>query len=44
MLCSTVQSVGRSVGSQIVHEEVVASCSGGPRGNNQLRICFFPPF
>ncbi|KAI3443378.1 hypothetical protein Pfo_000043 [Paulownia fortunei] len=33
-------SVGRSVGSQIVSEEVVASCSGGPRGNEQYAAVF----
>lgn len=38
-----LQSVGRTSGSQIVSEEVVSSCSGGPRGNEQLSIfCFFP--
>ncbi|KAK6139786.1 hypothetical protein DH2020_026462 [Rehmannia glutinosa] len=31
-------SVGRSVGSQIVSEEVVASCSGGPRGNEHATL------
>ncbi|CAA2972835.1 nucleolar MIF4G domain-containing 1 [Olea europaea subsp. europaea] len=35
-----LKSVGRSVGSQIVHEEVVASCSGGPRGNKQYAAVF----
>lgn len=30
------QSVSRSVGCQMIGEEVVASCSGGPRGNEQL--------
>ncbi|KAL6559059.1 hypothetical protein OROHE_006428 [Orobanche hederae] len=33
-------SVGRTVGSQIVCEEVVASCSGGPRGNEQYAAIF----
>lgn len=31
------QSLGRSVGAQITVDEVLASCSGGPRGNEQLR-------
>jgi len=35
-----LQSVARSVASQILTEEVLASCSGGPRGNQQLRIVF----
>ncbi|KAG8376867.1 hypothetical protein BUALT_Bualt09G0108700 [Buddleja alternifolia] len=33
-------SVGRGVGTQIVSEEVVASCSGGPRGNEQYAAVF----
>ncbi|KAL0346924.1 UNVERIFIED_CONTAM: Nucleolar MIF4G domain-containing protein 1 [Sesamum calycinum] len=33
-------SVGRSVGSQIITEEVIASCSGGPRGNEQYAAVF----
>ncbi|KAL8480332.1 hypothetical protein ACS0TY_027032 [Phlomoides rotata] len=33
-------SVGRAVGSQILSEEVVASCSGGPRGNEQYAAVF----
>lgn len=32
-----MQSLGRSVGAQIIVDEVLASCSGGPRGNEQLR-------
>lgn len=32
-----MQSLGRSVGAQIIIDEVLASCSGGPRGNEQLR-------
>jgi len=32
------QSVPRSVGSQIIGDEVLASCSRGTRGNEQLRI------
>lgn len=38
LLISHLQSVARSVGSQIITEEVLASCSGGPRGNEQLRF------
>ncbi|KAK2984666.1 hypothetical protein RJ640_006649 [Escallonia rubra] len=34
------QSVQRSVGSQIIIEEVLASCSGGPRGNEQHSAVF----
>ncbi|KAG5612411.1 hypothetical protein H5410_023692 [Solanum commersonii] len=30
------QTVGRTFGSQIFNEEVLASCSRGPRGNEQL--------
>ncbi|KAL0410248.1 UNVERIFIED_CONTAM: Nucleolar MIF4G domain-containing protein 1 [Sesamum latifolium] len=33
-------SVGRSVGSQIITEEVIASCSGGPRGNEHFSKLF----
>ncbi|PIN03404.1 Protein involved in high osmolarity signaling pathway [Handroanthus impetiginosus] len=33
-------SVGRIVGSQIISEEVIASCSGGPRGNEQYAAVF----
>ncbi|CAI9780293.1 unnamed protein product [Fraxinus pennsylvanica] len=40
-ISTILKSVGRSVGSQIVQEEVVASCSGGPRGNEQIRVVFF---
>uniref|UniRef100_M1DH67 Gag-pol polyprotein n=1 Tax=Solanum tuberosum TaxID=4113 RepID=M1DH67_SOLTU len=29
------QIVGRTFGSQIINEEVLASCFGGPRGNEQ---------
>lgn len=39
-ISTILKSVGRSVGSQIVHEEVVASCSGGPRGNEQYAAVF----
>ena len=31
-----LQSIARSVGCQIMSEEILASCSGGPRGNEQL--------
>lgn len=34
LLC--IQSLGRNVGAQIIVDEVLASCSGGPRGNEQL--------
>ncbi|KAK7377853.1 hypothetical protein VNO80_03286 [Phaseolus coccineus] len=34
------QSVARSVASQILTEEVLASCSGGPRGNQQYAAVF----
>ncbi|KAK9289580.1 hypothetical protein L1049_007736 [Liquidambar formosana] len=34
------RSVGRSVASQIVSEEVLASCSDGPRGNEQYAAVF----
>ncbi|PWA57454.1 MIF4G domain-containing protein / MA3 domain-containing protein [Artemisia annua] len=30
------QSISRSDGTQIISEEILASCSGGPRGNEQL--------
>lgn len=33
-------SVGRSIGSQVTGEEVLASCSGGPRGNEQYAATF----
>ncbi|XP_031258609.1 nucleolar MIF4G domain-containing protein 1-like [Pistacia vera] len=33
-------SVGRSVGSKIISEEVLASCSSGPRGNEQYAAVF----
>ena len=36
-----LQSVDRSVSSQIITEEVLASCSGGQRGNEQLRVDYF---
>lgn len=31
-----MQDVGRSIGSEIISAEVLAACSGGPRGNEQL--------
>ncbi|XP_047165601.1 nucleolar MIF4G domain-containing protein 1 [Vigna umbellata] len=34
------QSVARGVASQILTEEVLASCSGGPRGNQQYAATF----
>ncbi|KAL6005147.1 hypothetical protein ACLOJK_005709 [Asimina triloba] len=39
-IMNLVQSVGRSIGSQIIIEEVLASCSGGPRGNEQYAAVF----
>ena len=36
-----LQSVARSVASQIMIEETLASCAGGPRGNEQLRVFAF---
>ncbi|KAF3651837.1 Cysteine proteinase inhibitor 6 [Capsicum annuum] len=35
------QTVGRTFGSQIINEEVLASCSRGPRGNEQSGKCSF---
>ncbi|XP_009616414.1 uncharacterized protein [Nicotiana tomentosiformis] len=34
------QAVGRTFGSQIISEEVLASCSRGPRGNEQYAAVF----
>ncbi|XP_031389994.1 nucleolar MIF4G domain-containing protein 1-like [Punica granatum] len=34
------QSLPRNVGSQILSEEVLASCAGGPRGNEQYAAVF----
>ncbi|KAI4350330.1 hypothetical protein L6164_004796 [Bauhinia variegata] len=34
------QSVPRNVASQIMSEEILASCSGGPRGNEQYAAVF----
>ncbi|KVI07268.1 Armadillo-type fold, partial [Cynara cardunculus var. scolymus] len=34
------QSIARSVGAQIISEEILASCSGGPRGNEQYAAVF----
>ncbi|KAK4770125.1 hypothetical protein SAY87_030657 [Trapa incisa] len=39
-MATIYQSVARSVGSQIVSEEVLASCAGGPRGNEQYAAVF----
>lgn len=36
-----LQSITRGAASQIFSEEVLASCSGGPRGNEQLRVYIF---
>ncbi|GAV77301.1 MA3 domain-containing protein/MIF4G domain-containing protein [Cephalotus follicularis] len=34
------RSIGRAVGTQIISEEVLASCSTGPRGNEQYAAVF----
>lgn len=34
------QSVARSVGAQIISEEILASCAGGPRGSEQYASVF----
>ncbi|XP_028790496.1 nucleolar MIF4G domain-containing protein 1-like [Neltuma alba] len=34
------QTIARSVASQIISEEILASCSGGPRGNEQYAAVF----
>lgn len=34
------QTVGRTFGSQVINEEVLASCSRGPRGNEQYAAVF----
>ncbi|KAK7274104.1 hypothetical protein RIF29_15178 [Crotalaria pallida] len=39
-LSSIFQSVARSVASQIISEEILASCAGGPRGNEQYAAVF----
>ncbi|MED6111710.1 hypothetical protein PIB30_054833 [Stylosanthes scabra] len=39
-LSTIFQSVARSVASQIMIEEALASCSGGPRGNEQYAAVF----
>ncbi|XP_015870472.1 uncharacterized protein LOC107407676 isoform X1 [Ziziphus jujuba] len=36
----TFRSIARSIASQIISEEVLASCSGGPRGNEQYAAMF----
>ena len=33
-----LQSIARNGGAQVITEEVLASCSGGPRGNEQLSV------
>ncbi|KAF5177615.1 nucleolar MIF4G domain-containing protein [Thalictrum thalictroides] len=38
------RSIDRSTGCQILSEEILASCSGGPRGNEQLRALFLSLF
>jgi len=35
-----MQSISRSDGAQIISEEILTSCSGGPRGNEQLSQAF----
>lgn len=39
-ISTIVQSVSRAVASQIISEEVLASCAGGPRGNEQYAAVF----
>ncbi|KAK1271440.1 hypothetical protein QJS04_geneDACA012980 [Acorus gramineus] len=39
-ISTILQSVGRSVGYQMITEEVLASCSKGPRGNEQYAAVF----
>ncbi|CAN6336329.1 unnamed protein product [Urochloa humidicola] len=39
-IATLFQSVPRSVGSQIIGDEVLASCSRGPRGNEQYAAVF----
>lgn len=34
------QSIARSVGTEIISEEILASCAGGPRGNEQYASVF----
>ncbi|XP_076895360.1 uncharacterized protein LOC143547956 isoform X2 [Bidens hawaiensis] len=39
-MSSIFQSISRSDGTQIISEEILASCSGGPRGNEQYAAVF----
>ncbi|KAF9592364.1 hypothetical protein IFM89_014534 [Coptis chinensis] len=39
-MSSIYRSIGRITGAQIISEEVLASCSGGPRGNEQYAAGF----
>ncbi|KAL3644207.1 hypothetical protein CASFOL_012139 [Castilleja foliolosa] len=39
-ISNLIHSVGRSVGSQILSEEVITACSRGPRGNEQYAAVF----
>ncbi|KAI6697028.1 hypothetical protein NL676_017147 [Syzygium grande] len=39
-IATLYSSVGRTAGSNIITEEVLASCSGGPRGNEQYAAVF----
>ncbi|XP_012070416.1 nucleolar MIF4G domain-containing protein 1 isoform X1 [Jatropha curcas] len=39
-MATIFRSVSRSVGSQIISDEVLAACSGGPRGNEQYAAVF----
>ncbi|KAF8043637.1 hypothetical protein BT93_A1834 [Corymbia citriodora subsp. variegata] len=39
-IATLYSSVGRTAGSNIITEEVLASCAGGPRGNEQYAAVF----
>lgn len=39
-MATIFQSIARGVGAQIVSEEILASCAGGPRGNEQYASVF----
>lgn len=39
-VAAIIRSISRSVGSQVVGEEVIAACSRGPRGNEQYAAVF----
>ncbi|KAF5820240.1 putative MIF4G-like, type 3, initiation factor eIF-4 gamma, MA3, MIF4G-like domain superfamily [Helianthus annuus] len=39
-MSSIFQSISRSVGAQIISEEILTSCSSGPRGNEQYAAVF----